>query len=313
MRRIKYLLAAAIAAAALLLSGCSSRQIEVLYESEKMILTAKELSEFYGNNGTELVIYTGDGDAYREKSFNIPRNVQGIVVSPPQHMITDVRKMVEKYLESGQKVLLIYIDGLGYDNYCRFVNDGTFKNIAELGEAKKAITVLPSITDVTFTSMVSGTTPKYHGIRKRGDEGIKAETIFDALNTQGKTYSLVEGNIKILKDNSEPILNIDANNNGTIDDEILASALSEAKKQPDFLLVHFHSFDDFGHSFGPYSPQASAQAKLLDEYTGELLKQWKGAVIVTADHGMHAEGSGGSHGTFTAEDMYIPIIDAGIR
>jgi predicted AlkP superfamily pyrophosphatase or phosphodiesterase len=238
------------------------------------------------------------------------KDIAAVAIGRTEASITDISSRVLQYTAAGKKVMVIYIDGLGYDNYVRLSGEGIMPFISACGSLEKAVTVYPPITDVAFTSMTTGVTPLKHGIRKRGDTGLKAETVFESLANQGKSYRLVEADIKILKADIKTTLNIDENRNGTIDDEIFQSALEAASEGPDLLMVHFHSFDDTGHRFGPYSAEARACAGLLDGYVGKLREQWKGEIIITADHGMHEEGEGGSHGDYKPEDMYIPVIDS---
>ena len=53
------------------------------------------------------------------------------------------------------------------------------------------------------------------------------------------------------------------------------------------LLVHSHSIDDAGHTYGDFHERTMAEIKLIDGYVERLVKAWDGRVIITADHGMH--------------------------
>lgn len=269
-------------------------------------------------------IYTEEGDVlytdYLEISNSIlnntvvklddckVKNPVGIVENPPDKSITDIKNMVLDSLEVNNKVLLIYIDGLGYDLYEKSINLGYLPYISTLEKGEKALTVYPSITDVAFSSMVTGVTPKYTGIHNREKKELEVETIFDIALLQGKSSKIIEGNMRIIVDEVETILNIDENKNGTIDDEIYETALIELENPTDILLVHFHSYDDFGHVYGPDSKKALEQLKVLDSYVKELISNFSGDVIITSDHGMHNVDGGGEHGTFSALDMFILII-----
>ncbi len=269
-------------------------------------------------------IYTHDGDIIYSDIVKAENDIMGnisiitenkkykkptgVVLKVPLFAITDIRDLVTKQIMSNKKVLLIYIDGLGYYKYMEYLKEGIIPNIAKLGEAQNILTVYPPITDVTFTSMVTGKTPKYTGIHNRQDSRLLVDTIFEELHKNNKAYSLVEGNINILNADINTILNIDENKNESTDDEALKAALNEAAKAPDFLLVHFHSYDDSGHSYGTKASETTNQIKLLDKYAGQLIKAWTGEIIVTSDHGMHNTEKGGSHGIFCYEDLYIPFI-----
>lgn len=236
------------------------------------------------------------------------KNPVGIIKNSPNESIMDIKDIALKSLEDEKKVLIIYIDGLGYTVYDRAMNLGKIPFMASLNKGTKALTVYPPITDVTFASMVTGETPKRTGIHSREKKPLNVNTIFDIATEKGMDSKVIEGNIKILTCDVETVLNIDENNNGLIDDEIYECALKEIQNPPHVLLVHFHSYDDMGHQYGPNSEEALNQLNVLDGYVKDMVKNHKGDVIITSDHGMHDDGDGGSHGIFCAEDLFIPII-----
>lgn len=272
-----------------------------------------------------FAVYTADGDivytnkidavrrklwrSYEVKTGSIEINGPvGIIEGPPAESITDIYSKVLDSLDMNKNVLVIYIDGLGYESYRKAYDSGSIPYISLLGSGTMASTVYPSITDVTFASMVTGRTPKYTGIHSREKKPLPVPTIFDAAADMGKRALIIEGNIRIVIDEVETVLNIDEDKNGIIDDEIYDRTLREIKDPPGLLLVHFHSYDDIAHKFGPDSEEARKQLEVLDTYIQDILKEYDGDVIITADHGMHGTESGGKHGTFSAEDMFVPII-----
>lgn len=307
--------------------GESTRTVEgheykgVVYQSRKLISVSSILSF----PAKKIAVYTKDGDivytdADSRLQVNSPhgmvlygtavevKKLIGIMADPPSARITDVAEDVLEKVEQGEKVMVIYVDGLGYDIYEKAKGQGYLPFISSFGKAQKALTVFPPITDVAFTSMVTGKTPLHTGIKKRGDSELKCDTVFDKLSRLGKKFVVVEGNIKILNDDVSPVLNTDENKNGLVDDEILNSSIKEIKDDPDVLLVHFHSYDDMAHKYGPYAPEAMKQLKVIDDWTKELVNSWKGYAIIVSDHGMHEEDGAGTHGSFCREDLYIPLI-----
>lgn len=272
-----------------------------------------------------FAIYTKDGDilctntilkigrsiggkaSIKTDNFTI-ENPIGIIENPPLASITDIYGKALASMSDDKNVLIIYIDGLGYEIYEKALKTGTIPYISSLGTAKKALTVYPPITDVTFASMITGRTPKFTGIHSREKKPMPVRTIFDIATQQGKSSKVIEGNMKILTDEVDTVLNIDKNKNGTIDDEIYKKAMEEIQNPPHILLVHFHSYDDFGHKYGPSSQEALEQLEVLDSYIEDIMKDYQGDVIITSDHGMHDEADGGSHGTFSSLDLFIPII-----
>ncbi|MFA7215632.1 MAG: alkaline phosphatase family protein, partial [Bacillota bacterium] len=155
---------------------------------------------------------------------------------------------------------------------------------------------------------LTGGLPSENGVHTRKEMDISTPSIFEYAKKRGKSSVLVEGNIKILNLEIEPILNIDKNSNGSADDEIRDKALEKMNEGQNLMVVHFHGIDDSGHNYGDLSFQTMERIKLTDGYVKELVYRWDGRVIITADHGMHSTSEGGSHGEFRYEDMVVPYI-----
>jgi len=286
----------------------------------------------FGGEAESFAVYTEDGDIlYANMIEEIKRSIInvvivktdnltinnpiGIVEDPPKESIVNIYNKVLESIDKDNKVLIIYIDGLGYELYKEAIDSGNIPYMASQNMGAKALTVYPSITDVTFAAMVTGNTPKYTGIHSREKKPLLVPTIFDIASQKGKSSKVIEGNIKIITDEVQTILNIDDNNNGIIDDEIYKCAMNAIPYPPDILLVHFHSYDDFGHKYGPDSKEALEQLGVLDSYIENIVKDYTGDIIITsdhgmhsADHGMHSAYHGGEHGTFSPSDIFIPII-----
>jgi predicted AlkP superfamily pyrophosphatase or phosphodiesterase len=82
----------------------------------------------------------------------------------------------------------------------------------------------------------------------------------------------------------------------------------------EYVMVHYHSVDDFGHDYGAVVDETMAELKVIDGYIEELVAQWDGKVILLADHGMHSTEEAGDHGMFRIEDFVVPyvIFDGGL-
>ncbi|MDI3481450.1 MAG: hypothetical protein PWQ97_1105 [Tepidanaerobacteraceae bacterium] len=275
--------------------------------ARKIAAYSEEGDILYADADARLQINSPHGLILHDAAGQMKKPI-GIVADPPASVITDVAEAILEKAEQGRKVMVVYIDGMGYEIYEKAKGKDCIPFLSSLGNPQKALTVFPPITDVTYSSMVTGKTPAYTGIRSRGDSDLKCDTVFETLSRSGKRCIVVEGNIKILKDDSATVLNIDENKDGFIDDEIFDSSLKQMKDRPDVMLVHFHSYDDLAHEYGPYSLKAMKQLQIIDGWTEKLVGNWDGDIIVTADHGLHEEGEGGNHGSFCPEDIFIPII-----
>ena len=238
----------------------------------------------------------------------------GIVLDPPKASVQDVCRLAKRNLASGGKTLVIYLDGFGWDQFVRAKRRADIPRMARL-VATKAKTVYPTITPVTFASMVSGRDPSATGIHDRATHRLSCSTIFDWAKSRGKSARLVAGDVQVLELAVKTVLDPDANGDGSTDDEVFASARRLlSSRRPDFMLVHFHGIDDVAHSTGPFSLATRDRTCRLDQMVGKLMDLWRGQVIVVADHGLHtvkgprAGEESGAHGDFRPEDLFIPLL-----
>lgn len=240
--------------------------------------------------------------------------VAGIILDPPRASVRDVAALVRNDLAAGTKVLVVCLDGFGWDQYVARRRSGDTPHLAGLSVAKAA-TVFPTITPVTFAAMVSGEDPATTGVHDRSSHTLSCPTVFGWAEDHGKRTSLIEGDLGALDLTANTVLNTDADGDGFTDDEVFMAAKSRlVEGQPDLMLVHFHGIDDAAHADGPFSAATAGRVRSQDAMVGRLMKLWKGRVVVVADHGLHAvddtsgDGSRGEHGAFRAEDLFVPLL-----
>lgn len=247
------------------------------------------------------------------EEHNVFTDIKGILVNPPAVSVMDTYYDSLYYLEKDTDVMVLFIDGFSYYQYQKYKSEYSDLNITNYKDAMKANTIYKPVTNSGFAAMITGKSPKENGVLNRDFRELAVDTIFHEVKNLNKKGALIEGDIKILNTEIEPILNLDSNKDGYTDDEVYKTALEEIEKENNFLLVHFHGLDDAGHDYGPNGEKTIERYKVIDKYIGDLAYKWKGKVIITADHGMHSTDDGGSHGEFRTEDMYIPylIMDGG--
>jgi len=231
----------------------------------------------------------------------------GIVKSPPAQGNTVAFSWALAQVESGNQALVIVIDGLGFEVFTQALAQGLIPNLAK-GEAVGALTVYRPVTNAGMAAILTGQGPDKNGIHDRSNRQPQVPDILGLLSDMGKKGVVIEGEINILDLKGEVILNIDTNGDGCSDDEILEAALIRVDMGYDYMLVHFHSLDDAGHSFGPWAVQSLDRLVVMDQYVAALLDVWPGPVLVVSDHGAHSNDQGGDHGEFRYEDMFVPVI-----
>lgn len=239
---------------------------------------------------------------------DVIQDIAGIIINPPSKSIMEAYNDSLYYLGKNEKVMLIFVDGLGYHQYEYAKENNKIPFIESMGEAFRVNTVYKSVTNAGFAAMVTGQPPIKNGIVDRSFREPKVNTIFDEI--KGKNHVLIESNGSILSLNTETVFSIDQNNNGTTDDEIFENTILQIQenKDLDFILVHFHGLDDSGHQFGDLDERTIDVLIQTDQYIEKIVEKWDGKVILVSDHGMHSSGEEGNHGVFRYEDMFVPYI-----
>ena len=290
--------------------------------SQRYTFTVVDDDQFYETScrfgekiAGEALVYTQDGHVKRyADGYRVTEKLTGVILNPPENLNSDVYAMALERLQVGKRVMIVYLDGLGYQTYCYAKEQGLTPNLASLQQGCAAA-MYPTITPVNYAAMVSGRSPAENGVTARGIHTLKCETIFDRAKEMGLTAYIAEGDTQILQFSVSQELNPDMNDDGDTDTEVLESAY--AGLDSDLLFVHLHGIDDSGHQYGPRSNETLAKIRQTDSWVGELLGAWDGSVIVVADHGQHEnDGTGdayyadkrGVHGAFAPSDLYVPIL-----
>lgn len=235
-------------------------------------------------------------------------DLRGVILKAPILSNRDAYYDALYYLEQNKKVLLILLDGFGFHQYKYAIEHGYAPFLRSIEPARKALTVYRPVTNAGLAAILTGVGPERNGIYSRKQKELRCEDIFIKVKEMGKTCANIEGDIKIINTSVEPLLNPDLNRNGMTDDEVLSAAIGAIKEDNSFIFVHFHGIDDAGHLYGDLSGKTMERVRLIDGYLRRLVSIWPGKVIITADHGMHADGDGGDHGIICYQDLFVPYI-----
>lgn len=291
-----------------------------------LLINSDLISGDFINNGSRILVMGQNGEfEYLENNgyFEMKDNyinywysngnssidkVAGVMLDPPAASIMDSYYDCLHFIEKNEQVLLILVDGFGYYQYLRAIENGYAPFLASVKKADPAVSVYEPVTNAGLAAIITGKTPEENGIYSRKQRELKVQSIFGKIGDMGKEALLIEGDIQIIKTETEPMLNTDYNKNGMKDDEIFESAFKNLQEGYDFLMVHFHSVDEKGHDFGDLSEETMETIRQIDDYMSLLTKNWHGKIIITADHGMHNVGNEGSHGDFRFEDLIVPYV-----
>jgi hypothetical protein len=207
------------------------------------------------------------------------------------------------------RIVLFYVDGLGYDRYLWAKSKGIINNITSLGEPARIACVYPSVSIVNSKTLVSGIPPNASkgGLRSYFPDG---PTILEIADQHGLTAFWIDGRTQPVNLGEYTINRPDIDKNGYEADEVTAEALQKYGNEANLLFVHFKDTDTVMHASGPYSDKSLAALRYADEQIGRMLSVLDPdtMVIIYSDHGGHTTFDGGNHGTLIPEDMLIPFI-----
>ncbi len=216
-----------------------------------------------------------------------------------------------------KRVLILSIDGLRPDAIALAPMPNLLALMKNGAYSLKARTIFPSVTLPAHASMLTGLCPSKTGVDwndylpERGY--AKGTGLFNIAHTAGLFTAMFVGKQKLRQ--LTPPENTDVfrfiNDRDTV---IAQDVTQEFPVNFGLLFVHFATTDDMGHAYGWLSPQYISVVQHADIALGTLLKalddhgiRQETLVIVTADHGGHAQ----THGSLMPEDMTIPWVISG--
>ena len=220
----------------------------------------------------------------------------------PRRAVTDVYTRGLQALERG-RVLVLYIDGLGYALYHRAAR-AHMPYAARLFDCEPARTAYPPLTQPCMASMLTGVWPDAHGIHSRRDHRPLVPSL---LAVPGAV--LVEADSAPLALEREPVLTLPEPGEDA-DGAVLRAALPLVRGDAPLVIVHFHGLDDMEHEVGDDEARLAPKLRALDEAVRQLTEGFHGMAIFCADHGAHGEDGAGSHGSFDYRDMFVPYGEA---
>lgn len=237
------------------------------------------------------------------------------------------------------KTCLIIMDGVRFDTCV--AECGYLEGAVEAGQARrwKMQSCLPTISAAMYESIHTGLTPSEHGIL--GNDGLRASqcaNVFSAVKAAGKTSGAVaHGYFHTLyggaafdpfdhcevDDPSAPIpfgryYSMEgycaANSCVPSEIDLCAQTWRQAQQHaPDYLLLHSSSADTLGHWFTSNSAEYRIQLWKIDNALSRLIPRLVGEgydVLVTADHGINADGH---HGGNQPDLRAVPFYYFGTR
>lgn len=235
-----------------------------------------------------------------------PCTLQGETVGAfflaPRRAITDVYARVMRALPAG-RVLLLYIDGLGYSLYERAC-PASLPFIRRTFACTAARTAYPPLTQPCMASMLTGVWPDAHGVLSRRDHRPRVPSLMAVPGAM-----LIEADSELLALEQPPVLTL-AQAGESVDAAVLREALRAVRTDAPLVIVHFHGLDDMEHDVGDDSARLHGKLLELDGAVRALCTGFHGTAILCADHGAHRDGASAGHGRFDYRDMFVPYGEA---
>jgi predicted AlkP superfamily pyrophosphatase or phosphodiesterase len=218
-------------------------------------------------------------------------------------------------LEGVERVAVLAPDAFGWFAWTLWQEEMPYLRSLHGDRSLILQSVMPSITAVNFSTMVTGTDLEGHGVSTY-DHDFQCETLFDVVRTAGGQSAAVgfEGytGSKLLARYAD----IDGTTAPGTDDDIVDSVMRIAETElPTYLIAQLGRVDDVFHRYGPSSPDVVPMLRETDRRLQQLataLKPLGYGVIILADHGQHdiiddpTTTLKGGHGQDRDEDRLVP-------
>ena len=222
-----------------------------------------------------------------------------------------------------EHVLVISVDGLRPDRALLADMPTLRAMVREGAYTFWARTTAVSITLPSHTSMVTGVTPRKHGIEWNRDlpfsEPVypKVPTVMELATRAGYVTGFAAGKSKfttLAKPGTITHAWITPSEKATNDDVVAHAVGIITAHRPAFMFVHFPDVDNVGHIAGWGSRAQFTAIEKTDTHLAQIFAALDRAglrastfVVLTADHG----GAGLTHGPEDARSRHIPWIAVG--
>ena len=223
------------------------------------------------------------------------------------------------------KVILVLSDGLRYDTAADGMGYLGHLVEAKLASLYKVTGELPSISRPMYETIHTGLPVSEHGIVS--NLVVRTSTkpnVFVCAHKAGRSTAAAAYHWFSELYNHAPFDQIE---DREVDDQALpiqhgrfytqdeypdldlfaSAGMLVRRFNPDYLLVHPMGMDNAGETFGSNSSEYRSHAILLDMWLAAYLVEWMERgynILVSADHGMNADGM---HGGTTSEMREVPL------
>lgn len=236
-------------------------------------------------------------------------------LSPPAGAKAGAIPEIVNDLAGSERVVILAPDALGLFAWNLWKHEMPYLSSLHGSRSIVLRSVLPSITPVNFSTMVTGTDQEGHRVGSFKDS-FACETLFELLRKTGKKSAGVGLDGYTGCELLGRFADICGDAGKGTDDDIAVTALEIAERDtPEFVIVQLGVVDDVFHEFGPSSPSVVPMLQRTDarlKVMVDRLKRRGYGVIILSDHGQHDVPDAkpgehrGTHGTDSDIDCQVP-------
>jgi hypothetical protein len=241
--------------------------------------------------------------------------------APAQAKGTSISHIVED-LADARRVAILAPDAFGWYAWTLWQDEMPYLRSLHTHRSLILRSVLPSITPVNFSAMVTGTDLEGHGVRTY-DHDFTCETLFDVVRAAGGTsagigFAGYTGGKLLARyaDIDGTTLPRDTVQRPDDDDLIVDKVIAIANAHtPTFIIAQLGRVDDVFHRYGPSSPEVVPMLRATDARLKRAVAHLKPlgyGIIILADHGQHDIAGDptttlkGGHGSDSDTDCQVP-------
>jgi predicted AlkP superfamily pyrophosphatase or phosphodiesterase len=222
-----------------------------------------------------------------------------------------------------EHVVIVSMDGMRPDRLL-LANMPTVRGLIAKGAYSFwARTTAVAITLPSHTSMLTGVTPRKHGVEWNKDLPLSEPiypafpTLFEMARRAGYSTAMAAGKSKfdtLNKPGTITHVRLPDKDEALNDNAVAAAEKMITEHRPEVMFIHFPEVDKVGHKSGWDSAEQMASIERTDGHIRRILDALaaagiaeRTAIILTADHG----GAGKGHGPDDPRSRHIPWILTG--
>ena len=264
----------------------------------------------FGENGKSLL---ADVDGYYQLVGNRidyihpeeREKLEGVrlaVVDPPARNIADIYYDSGHYLEKGEDVLILLVEGLNYSRCEDAIKKGRALYLSENAKILPALGHYPFDTKIWLNSMFTGSALT-ESFEENESNGPKPETLFDICKASGKKAVVLGINDDILDDMDENITIKDFADN---DNKIYKKLLDRISEGYGLIIAVFNHLEENNRMAADSSYNHADSIERLDEYICGLVSEWQGKIMIMGLPSKDSEDS-------PTDRLFVPYMILGAK